>query len=89
MNGAFKIFRRFSAQATKEPAKKKLKQKHVRVTILGSDTDVGEATALLLKQNPLISQLHVYGEDSVATAADLRHLDTRSATAPHKKTPNK
>lgn len=90
MNGVFKIFRRFSAHAakeiTKEPAKNKLKQKHVRVTILGSDTNVGEATALLLKQNPLISQLHVYGEDSVATAADLRHLDTRSIVVTHLKT---
>lgn len=84
MKGVFKIFRRSYAQTaktakeTKAPVKK-LKQRHVRVTILGSDTDVGEATALLLKQNPLITQLHVYGEDSAATGADLRHLDTRFA----------
>lgn len=85
MNTFFKIFRRSYAQAAKPTATptkpketgKEIKQRHVRVAILGSDTDAGEATALLLKQNPLIAQLNVYGEQSVATAADLRHLDTR------------
>lgn len=84
MNNFFKISRRSYAQTAKAAATiqkkgpvKKVKPKHVRVAILGSDTDAGESTALLLKQNPVISQLHVYGDDSVATAADLRHLDTR------------
>lgn len=82
MNSFIQISRRLCAtQAAKETIKAsstlKTKQKHIRVTILGSDTEVGEATALLLKQNPLITQLHIYGEDSIATAADLRHLDTR------------
>lgn len=48
------------------------------MTVLGADTENGEYAALLLKQNPAVSQLHLFGANTVvATAADLGHLDTR------------
>lgn len=57
----------------------KFHQKFVRVTILGGDSPTGEALAFLLKQNPLVSQIYLYGEGDVyGIAADLRHVDTRS-----------
>lgn len=55
------------------------RRKSVRVGVLGAHTPTGEATAFLLKQNPIVSQIYLHGTPEVmGIAADLRHIDTRS-----------
>lgn len=50
----------------------------MNVTVLGADTEAGEYTALLLKQNPLVSHVFLYGGNRVlGISADLKALDTR------------
>ncbi|KAF5270633.1 hypothetical protein FQA39_LY01371 [Lamprigera yunnana] len=54
-------------------------QKAVRVAVLGASTRTGEMLAYLLKQNPIISQIYLYGDQSVfGIGGDLKHFDTRS-----------
>lgn len=57
----------------------KFVQKNIRVAVLGATSPTGQALSLLLKHNPLISQLFLYYHSStVGMAADLRHVDTKS-----------
>jgi len=52
------------------------------VTVCGASGGIGQPLSLLLKQNPLVTDLALY--DIVHTpgvAADLSHIDTKSKTA--------
>ncbi|KAK4874158.1 hypothetical protein RN001_013518 [Aquatica leii] len=61
------------------PVDTRFHQKAVRVAILGANTYTGEMLAYLLKQNPIVSQIYLFGDSSVfGISADLRHFDTRS-----------
>ncbi|XP_030373898.1 malate dehydrogenase, mitochondrial [Scaptodrosophila lebanonensis] len=58
------------------------KQNNYKVTVCGAAGGIGQPLSLLLKQNPLVSDLALY--DIVHTpgvAADLSHIDTQSKTA--------
>ncbi|EDV48634.1 malate dehydrogenase, mitochondrial [Drosophila erecta] len=57
-------------------------QNNYKVTVCGAAGGIGQPLSLLLKQNPLVSDLALY--DIVHTpgvAADLSHIDTKSKTA--------
>ncbi|XP_065157818.1 malate dehydrogenase, mitochondrial-like [Atheta coriaria] len=57
----------------------KYEQKSCRVAVLGAQSTTGKALALLLKQNPLISQVYLHDfESTIGLAADLNHLDTQT-----------
>lgn len=59
-------------------------QKAVSVTVLGADSQVGETTCFLLKQNPMVSHINLYGDKKVVgISADLKHFDTRSTVTAH------
>lgn len=52
------------------------------MTVCGAAGGIGQPLSLLLKQNPLVTELSLY--DIVHTpgvAADLSHIDTKSKTA--------
>ncbi|ALC47877.1 Mdh2 [Drosophila busckii] len=56
-------------------------QNNYRVTVCGASGGIGQPLSLLLKQNPLVTDLALY--DIVHTpgvAADLSHIDTKSKT---------
>ncbi|EDX12477.1 GD19217 [Drosophila simulans] len=57
-------------------------QNNYKVTVCGAAGGIGQPLSLLLKQNPLVTDLALY--DIVHTpgvAADLSHIDTKSKTA--------
>ncbi|XP_068155053.1 malate dehydrogenase, mitochondrial [Drosophila tropicalis] len=57
-------------------------QNNYKVTVCGAAGGIGQPLSLLLKQNPLVTDLSLY--DIVHTpgvAADLSHIDTKSKTA--------
>ncbi|KAM8703288.1 hypothetical protein ACLKA7_007983 [Drosophila subpalustris] len=57
-------------------------QNNYKVTVCGASGGIGQPLSLLLKQNPLVTDLALY--DIVHTpgvAADLSHIDTKSKTA--------
>lgn len=57
------------------------KQANYKVTVCGASGGIGQPLSLLLKQNPLVTELSLY--DIVHTpgvAADLSHIDTQSKT---------
>lgn len=57
------------------------KQNNYKVTVCGASGGIGQPLSLLLKQNPLVTDLALY--DIVHTpgvAADLSHIDTQSKT---------
>ncbi|XP_055853334.1 malate dehydrogenase, mitochondrial [Episyrphus balteatus] len=57
------------------------KQSNFKVTVCGANGGIGQPLSLLLKLNPLVTQLNLY--DIVGTpgvAADLSHIDTSSTT---------
>lgn len=50
----------------------------IKVTICGANGQLGQAMAFLLKQSPLVDVLSLYDmDDTVGTAMDLSHIDTR------------
>lgn len=50
----------------------------INVTVFGVNLPLGKYTSYLLKQNPLLSVLSLYGNDSVDNLAnDLNQIDTR------------
>lgn len=58
------------------------RQNNYKVTVCGASGGIGQPLSLLLKQNPLVSNLALY--DIVHTpgvAADLSHIDTQSCTS--------
>ncbi|CAH1116326.1 unnamed protein product [Phaedon cochleariae] len=58
-------------------------QKSIQVCILGCHTPLGRTTSLLMKQNPIISNLRMQGEQIVHNiAADLSHIDTKCTVQP-------
>ncbi|XP_039966574.1 malate dehydrogenase, mitochondrial [Bactrocera tryoni] len=60
------------------------KQNNFKVTVCGASGGIGQPLSLLLKNNPLVSNLALY--DIVHTpgvAADLSHIDTQSTTEGH------
>ncbi|KAF5291390.1 hypothetical protein FQR65_LT01700 [Abscondita terminalis] len=76
----FSLRRMFSGMASLNPSSisNDFHQKAVRVAVLGADTLTGEMVAYLLKQNPIVSQIYLYGDSGVfGISADLRHFDTR------------
>ncbi|XP_060522455.1 malate dehydrogenase, mitochondrial-like [Cylas formicarius] len=59
-------------------------QKSVQVSVLGANTRLGRYTSFLLKQNPLVSALHLQGcEHLPGLAADLNFCDTKCAVHAH------
>lgn len=57
------------------------RQNNYKVTVCGASGGIGQPLSLLLKQNPLVTDLALY--DIVHTpgvAADLSHIDTKSKT---------
>uniref|UniRef100_A0A1A9UCL6 Malate dehydrogenase, mitochondrial n=1 Tax=Glossina austeni TaxID=7395 RepID=A0A1A9UCL6_GLOAU len=75
-------------QITKQLAMQSLRnfsttgQNNFKVAVCGASGGIGQPLSLLLKQNPLVSDLRLY--DIVHTpgvAADLSHIDTKSGTA--------
>lgn len=63
----------------------KFQKKSVKVCIIGAQTKLGEMTAFMLKQNPLVTRLFLTGEHKRVNsiAADLNHMDTRSIASGH------
>ncbi|TMW48637.1 hypothetical protein DOY81_006302 [Sarcophaga bullata] len=60
------------------------RQNNYKVTVCGASGGIGQPLSLLLKQNPLVTDLALY--DIVHTpgvAADLSHIDTKSTTCGH------
>ncbi|XP_053957569.1 malate dehydrogenase, mitochondrial [Anastrepha ludens] len=60
------------------------KQNNFKVTVCGASGGIGQPLSLLLKNNPLVTNLALY--DIVHTpgvAADLSHIDTQSTTEGH------
>uniref|UniRef100_A0A1L8EI00 Malate dehydrogenase, mitochondrial n=1 Tax=Haematobia irritans TaxID=7368 RepID=A0A1L8EI00_HAEIR len=60
------------------------RQNNYKVTVCGASGGIGQPLSLLLKQNPLVTDLALY--DIVHTpgvAADLSHIDTKSKTSGH------
>lgn len=63
----------------------KFQRKSVKVCVIGGHTKLGEMTALMLKQNPVVSRIFLAGENKrvLGIAADLNHIDTRSVVSGH------
>ncbi|KAK5641786.1 hypothetical protein RI129_010333 [Pyrocoelia pectoralis] len=75
------LFEGYSSDYTKS-VNGTFQQKGVRVAVLGADTATGELLSFLLKQNPIVSQIYLYGDIVVeGIAEDLRHMDTRGEVA--------
>ncbi|XP_018332493.1 malate dehydrogenase, mitochondrial-like [Agrilus planipennis] len=78
----FRISRRCFSEfgiLTNEDVHKAVVSKSVKVAVLGADTPVGFYTTFLLKQNPLISHLYLFGSGRVICMADdLKSMDTKS-----------
>lgn len=52
---------------------------HRKVTVLGAAGGIGQPLALLMKLNPLVSQLSLYDiNNTPGVAADVSHINTRS-----------
>ncbi|XP_044759396.1 malate dehydrogenase, mitochondrial-like [Coccinella septempunctata] len=84
------ILRRYSSALTKsKELKKKLCKEPVEnsfcnVALIGADSKLGELTAFLVKQNPLITTLHLQGGAGVVgLCEDLAHIDTRCRVVAH------
>lgn len=76
MNHACKIIR--YAVATAAQAAIEVPLEGVRVAVLGGERNFAESLALQLKQNILLSELHVYGEkDGLRIGADVKDIDTK------------
>lgn len=62
----------------------KFQQKAVRVSVIGADTKLGETTSFMLKQNPIVSRIFLFGKKKCKhIAADLNHMDTRAIVSGH------
>ncbi|KAK9885319.1 hypothetical protein WA026_010812 [Henosepilachna vigintioctopunctata] len=62
---------------------------YCNVALIGADSKLGELTALLIKQNPLISSLHLQGGATIeGLKTDLSHIDTRCRVVAHSGTDN-
>lgn len=54
-------------------------QNNVKVAVCGASGGIGQPLSLLLKNSPLITQLHLYDiAHTVGVAADLSHIDTQA-----------
>jgi len=52
-------------------------QNNVKVAVCGASGGIGQPLSLLLKQSPLVTQLHLYDiVHTLGVAADLSHIDT-------------
>ncbi|RZC41755.1 malate dehydrogenase, mitochondrial [Asbolus verrucosus] len=70
---SFRSFLQICRHVSTKPTKR-----FVQVCVIGADTPGGQMTALLLKQNPAISALHLQGTSRVESmGVDLSHFDTR------------
>lgn len=60
-------------------------QKCLKVTVCGGSGGIGQPLSLLLKQNPIISELAIYDIAPVTpgVVADLSHMDTNSNVTSH------
>lgn len=68
----------------KKICKEEVENSFCNVALIGADSKIGELSAILMKQNPLISSLHLQGGDGVVgLCEDLSHIDTRCRVFAH------